>query len=128
MTKFDFDTLRPLCKSIFDHWRKAGKTDTNTFLKQIKDKKSPPIKLIGNQHAIKTFERFTCTNTTPINNIISHIHTYTQTFRVFLLLLLNIVGLSTKYLTKDTFLFNFTYNNIFFSNSFSNKNYVAPLN
>jgi len=30
MTKFDFDTLRPLCKSIFDHWRKAGNTDTNT--------------------------------------------------------------------------------------------------
>ena len=31
MTKFDLDTLRPLCKSIFDHWRKAGKTDTNTI-------------------------------------------------------------------------------------------------
>ena len=29
MTKFDLETLRPLCKSIFDHWRKAGKTDTN---------------------------------------------------------------------------------------------------
>ena len=29
MTKFDLDTQRPLCKSIFDHWRKAGNTDTN---------------------------------------------------------------------------------------------------
>jgi len=29
MTKFDLDTLKPLCKSMFDHWRKAGKTDTN---------------------------------------------------------------------------------------------------
>ena len=29
MTKFDLDTLKSLCKSTFDHWRKAGKTDTN---------------------------------------------------------------------------------------------------
>ena len=29
MTKFDLDTSKSLCKSIFDHWRKAGKTDTN---------------------------------------------------------------------------------------------------
>jgi len=29
MTKFDLDTLKPLCKSMFDHWRKAGNTDTN---------------------------------------------------------------------------------------------------
>ena len=29
MTKFDLDTLKSLCKSIFDHWRKARKTDTN---------------------------------------------------------------------------------------------------
>ena len=28
MTKFDLDTSKSLCKSIFDHWRKAGKTDT----------------------------------------------------------------------------------------------------
>ena len=33
MKKFDLDTLRPLCKSIFDHWRKAGKTDTNKGVK-----------------------------------------------------------------------------------------------
>jgi len=30
MTKFDFDTLKSLCKSMFDHWRKAGKTDANS--------------------------------------------------------------------------------------------------
>ena len=29
MTKFDLNTLKPLCKSIFDHWRKAEKTNTN---------------------------------------------------------------------------------------------------
>jgi len=29
MTKFDLDTSKSLCKSTFDHWRKAGKTDTN---------------------------------------------------------------------------------------------------
>ena len=29
MTKFDLDTLKSLCKSMFDHWRKAAKTDTN---------------------------------------------------------------------------------------------------
>ena len=29
MTKFDLDTSKSLCKSIFDHCRKAGKTDTN---------------------------------------------------------------------------------------------------
>jgi len=29
MTKFDLDTLKSLCKSTFDHWRKAAKTDTN---------------------------------------------------------------------------------------------------
>ena len=29
MTKFDLDTSKSLSKSIFDHWRKAGKTDTN---------------------------------------------------------------------------------------------------
>ena len=29
MTKFDFDTLKSFCKSMFDHWRKASKTDTN---------------------------------------------------------------------------------------------------
>jgi len=28
MTKFDLDTSKSLCKSTFDHWRKAGKTDT----------------------------------------------------------------------------------------------------
>lgn len=31
MTKFDLDTLKSLCKSIFDHWRKATKADTNKF-------------------------------------------------------------------------------------------------
>ena len=30
MTKFDLDTSKSLCKSMFDHWRKAGKTNTNT--------------------------------------------------------------------------------------------------
>ena len=29
MIKFDLDTLKSLCKSMFDHWKKAGKTDTN---------------------------------------------------------------------------------------------------
>ena len=29
MTKFDLDTLKSLCKSMFDHWRKATKADTN---------------------------------------------------------------------------------------------------
>jgi len=29
MTKFDFDNLRPLCKSMFDHRWKAAKTSTN---------------------------------------------------------------------------------------------------
>jgi len=29
MTKFDLDTLKSLCKSMFDHWRKAAKTNTN---------------------------------------------------------------------------------------------------
>ena len=29
MKKFDLDTSQSLYKSIFDHWRKAGKTDTN---------------------------------------------------------------------------------------------------
>ena len=29
MTKFDLDTLKSLCKSMFDHWRKAAKTETN---------------------------------------------------------------------------------------------------
>ena len=29
MKKFDLDTLKSLCKSMFDHWRKAAKTDTN---------------------------------------------------------------------------------------------------
>ena len=29
MTKFDLDTSKSLCKSIFDHWRKAAKTDIN---------------------------------------------------------------------------------------------------
>ena len=29
MTKFDLDTLRSLCKSMFDHLRKAAKDDTN---------------------------------------------------------------------------------------------------
>jgi len=28
MTKFDLDTLKSLCKIMFDHWRKATKTDT----------------------------------------------------------------------------------------------------
>jgi len=31
MTKFDFDTLRPLCKSMPDHWWKAVKAETNTI-------------------------------------------------------------------------------------------------
>ena len=31
MKKFDFGTLRPLCKSMFDCWWKASKTDTNTL-------------------------------------------------------------------------------------------------
>lgn len=29
MTKFEFATLRPLCKSMFNHWQKASKIDTN---------------------------------------------------------------------------------------------------
>jgi len=29
MMKFDFETLRPLCKSMFDYWWKAAKVDTN---------------------------------------------------------------------------------------------------
>jgi len=29
MTKFYLDTSKSLCKSMFDHWRKSGKTDTN---------------------------------------------------------------------------------------------------
>ena len=29
MTKFDLNILKSLCKSMFDHWRKAGKIDTN---------------------------------------------------------------------------------------------------
>ena len=29
MTKFDLDILKSLCKSMFDHWRKAAKADTN---------------------------------------------------------------------------------------------------
>jgi len=29
MTKFDLDTLKSLCESMFDHWRKASKIDTN---------------------------------------------------------------------------------------------------
>jgi len=29
MTKFDLDTLKSLCKSMFDYWRKAAKTETN---------------------------------------------------------------------------------------------------
>ena len=29
MTKFDLDTLKSLCKSMFDHWRKVAKADTN---------------------------------------------------------------------------------------------------
>ena len=29
MTKFDFETLKSLCKSMFDHWSKATNTDTN---------------------------------------------------------------------------------------------------
>ena len=29
MTKFDLDILKSLCKSMFDHWRKAANTDTN---------------------------------------------------------------------------------------------------
>ena len=29
MIKFDIDTLKSLCKSMFDHWRKAAKIDTN---------------------------------------------------------------------------------------------------
>ena len=35
MTKFDLDTLRSFCKSIFDHWRKAAKTDTNKIIKYL---------------------------------------------------------------------------------------------
>ena len=31
MKKFDFDTLRPLCKRIFGHWRKVAKTNTNMY-------------------------------------------------------------------------------------------------
>ena len=30
MTKFDLNTSKSLCKSIFDHWWRAFKTDTNT--------------------------------------------------------------------------------------------------
>ena len=48
---------------------------------QIKNDQSLPIKLIGNQHAIKSFERFTCTNITPINNILSHVHNQIQNLR-----------------------------------------------
>ena len=29
MTKFDLHTLKSLCKSMFDHWTKAAKDDTN---------------------------------------------------------------------------------------------------
>ena len=29
MKKFDLDTLKSLWKSMFDHWRKAAKTDSN---------------------------------------------------------------------------------------------------
>ena len=29
MMKFDINTLKSLCKSMFDHWRKAAKFDTN---------------------------------------------------------------------------------------------------
>jgi len=29
MTKFDFYTLKSLCKSMFDHWRKDSKAETN---------------------------------------------------------------------------------------------------
>ena len=29
MTKFDLDNLKSLCKSMFDHWRKAAKADSN---------------------------------------------------------------------------------------------------
>ena len=29
MTKFDLDTLKSLYKSMFDHWRKVAKTNTN---------------------------------------------------------------------------------------------------
>ena len=30
MTKFDLDTLKSHCKSMFDHWRKAAKAHTNS--------------------------------------------------------------------------------------------------
>ena len=36
MIKFDLDTLKSLCKSMFDHWRKAAKTDTNRIDKIVK--------------------------------------------------------------------------------------------
>ena len=55
----------------------------------------------------KTFKRFTCTNTTPINNILSHVHIQIQNFGVVQMLLLNTVGLSNESLIEDSFVIHF---------------------
>jgi len=43
MTKFDLDTLKSLCKSMFDHWRKAAKTNTNRSEENCNPAMATPI-------------------------------------------------------------------------------------
>ena len=43
MTKFDLDTLKSLFKSMFDHWRKATKTETNTMDQKEQGRKEPNV-------------------------------------------------------------------------------------
>ena len=79
--------------------------------------------LIGNQHAIKSFERFTCTNITLINNILSHVHNQIQTSKAFqktdVSSQVSIVGLSTESLTEFSSIIHFSSyficRNIFFN-------------
>ena len=102
-------------------------SNKSILIKYISNNKSLLIKLIDKQihvkHAIKTSEIFTYTNTTPINNILSHVHNQIQTFRVFqtkdVASQLSIVGLSTESLTEDSSIIHyssyFICSNIFFN-------------
>ena len=108
------------------------------LIQRIKNDQSLPIKLIGYQHAIKSSKRFTCTNTTPINNIISHVLNQIQTSRVFqttwCCFSFFIVGLQIEFLTEDSSIIHFSFIllikqhilwNIFFQ---SKPSYALPIN
>ena len=60
MTKFDLDTSKSLCKSTFDHWRKAGKTDTNSVITQ-----NLPSRLISIEELVSPDEDITLPENQP---------------------------------------------------------------